>query len=160
MTTPPGRGGGVPGRALLRLEPAAAAALIAVNDLWIKPQWPGLVAGKLSDIGICFLMPVVLFAALEWLDWAGAALRRRPLRPGGATSRTVACVVTTVYFAAMQIFPWFAELHESLVHSVTPWRPRPEVLADPSDLVALVMVPVAWLYLKRFGPEALRESDE
>ena len=40
--------------------PLAALALTVVNDVWLKPAFHSGLTGKLSDVGICFFMPLFL----------------------------------------------------------------------------------------------------
>ncbi len=42
--------------------PLAALALTVANDIWLKPAFHSELTGKLSDVGICFFMPLFLSA--------------------------------------------------------------------------------------------------
>jgi hypothetical protein len=149
----PPRATGTPGAALLHPAPAAAFALVALNDLWLKPWHPGWLSGKLSDLGLCFLLPVFLVALWEWGAWVVVRLRRRGRWAAGRGVKLGACGLAAGYFAALQIVPAAAELHVAVLGALVP-TVRFVVTPDVSDLIALLITPLAWLYLGRRLPGA------
>jgi hypothetical protein len=65
----------------------AAAALLVLNDWWLKPSAaPGWLTGKLSDLAGLVLAPLVLSALVGVVPPRGAAAwpRRRPVAAPGA----------------------------------------------------------------------------
>jgi len=139
------RAGWVPGACLLRPLPLLAAAVVASNDLWLKPQNPGgWLEGKLSDLGICLLLPVVLVSLWEWAHYALRGARS----PASAAVKLAACGITAAYFTMLQLWPAFGELHMRLLARVAPFINH-TLYRDPTDLLALVMVPLAYLHLRR-----------
>lgn len=125
-----------------------AAAVLVVNDHIIKPHWPGLISGKLSDFVFCFLMPVFLFQCLLYL----VAIGHRIL--GVAWHRThvvllrwAACVAAAVHFALLQLWPDFGVLHVRALMFLTGGNVGFSVTADPMDLLALVVIPLANSFL-------------
>ena len=145
----------IPGDALVGPAGLGAAALIVFNDFWLKRAHPGWWSGKLSDIGLCLLMPLVLYAAIEWVAWLLASLRGRTLWPGRAAI-WLSCALSALYFSAMKLWPAFAALHASVLAWLTPGRGRLRVVCDPTDLPALVMVALAWWLLDRSLQKRLR----
>ena len=137
----------MPGAALLHPWPLAAAALILVNHLWLRRMHPGFWSGKLSDIGICFLLPIVIVATWEWF-----VVATRSLRGGGGDSpRAVplaAVFVAGAYFTALKLWPVAGRWHAELVRSVA--GSAQSITRDPSDLVCLVFTVMAYLYLCRW----------
>jgi len=133
--------GPVPGDLLLHPAPLGTAAVIVFNDLWLKVHWAGWVSGKLSDLAICFLLPVTLAAAVEWMAWTA----HRPWR-AGASVRWGACALAAAYFTALQLSPVAARIHVAVLEAVVPGT-RFAVTPDPTDLVALLAIPLAWCYL-------------
>jgi hypothetical protein len=138
-----------PGQAMVGLGPMAAVALIAFNDRWLRAHYPGFWSGKLSDIGICFLLPVLLVAFWEWATWCMQRVRSALWQPAGIRVHIAAFVLSTVYYSSMELWPAFGKLHQRWLNWVFPfWHFRPGT-ADPTDLFALIMLPVAWVYLRR-----------
>jgi hypothetical protein len=138
----------VPGARLLRGWPVLSALVIAFNDFWLKPTHPGVVSGKLSDIGLCFFFPVFLATVLEWTTWAHDALRHRAWQGAGRRSHALACALAAAYFAMIKISPAGAELHVQALSALLPSR-RFRAVADPTDLLCLPLVLVAYSYLAR-----------
>src|SRR4029078_13627425 len=69
-------------------------ALLVTNDLWLKPLFHNALTGKLSDVAVCFLMPLFLATLLGIAFACPAAGRLR-----------VAAVVTAVIFTALEVVP-------------------------------------------------------
>jgi hypothetical protein len=97
----------------------AALAVLVVNDVWLKYAWPGFATGKLSDVAGLFVFAV--FAS---------CVSRRP---------ALACVAVSLAFAI-----WKSPLVEPLL-ALTPFSRVP----DPTDLVAIAIVPAAYRYARR-----------
>ncbi len=149
----------VPGAALPRLGPAAAAALVATNDIWLRPHLPGWIGGKLSGLGVAFLLPVVLAAAGEWVSWLAARAMHRRWRPPGRPLHLGACAVTALYAAGMELVPGFGSFHEAWLEAVVPWVDFRPGTPDPTDLLCLLAVPLACLHLERVRPPGGARSD-
>lgn len=144
--------GAEPDVALLGLAPAVAAGLLAFNVFYLRRQHPGLISGKLSDLSASFLLPIFLVSVAGVVRWWLRGLKM-PLAPGvGRRGIWVACGVGAVYFALLKGWAPFTRVHQELLG----WLDVPfgggrrfRNLADPTDLVALVMYPLAGLYLER-----------
>ena len=140
----------LPGASLLRPYPLIAAAVMVVNLVYLKGAHPGWISGKLSDFAICFFLPVVFVSLFEWAAYPAG--RRGPAeRPVIAA----ACLVTVLYFSALQLVPFVAEMHVRVLGAVTVGVRRFAVTPDPTDLIALPMSALAYLWLRR---ESLRRS--
>lgn len=121
-----------------------AVAILALNDHLLKGAGviPPVVTGKLSDLAGLFYFPFLL-----------AALVRLALRAGGArvTARAslvgFAAVATGVVFAAVKCTPAGATAYRHLAGALT-GHPA-ALVADPTDLAALVVLPLGWLYARR-----------
>jgi len=103
-------------------------AVLLVNDRFLKHAHlvPGAITGKLSDFAGMLVTPVVLTALLR-------------VRRLGTRMAVFACVA--LFFAAINLSRSFADALEAFtVHSPLPWR----IWSDPTDLVALSMLPLAW----------------
>ena len=119
--------------------PLAAAALLAVNDTWLKPTYPGIVTGKLSDVAIAFLLPLYCSAVLA-LVLPRLALRSR---------LTIGASLTILLFAALELSPAAAAGFCQANTWVAGWLGITgpcRMTLDPSDLLTLVFVPLACLH--------------
>jgi hypothetical protein len=105
-----------------------ALGVLVTNDWVLKSSGllPGWVTGKLSDFAGMIVAPVLLSAAL------GAR---------SAGTRALCFGAIAGVFAAIKLFASAARLVESWMSALgVPWR----IWVDPSDLVALAVIPVAW----------------
>lgn len=128
-----------PGAALASPAAIASAALIVANDLWLKRHHPGLVSGKLSDLGLCVFLPLFLAAVIEW---ALHVVGRR------VAVNALACVLAASYFAAVKLVPAATRAHvECLSLFVPRWHFR--AVTDPTDLVCLPAITIAWWTMRR-----------
>ena len=96
-----------------------AVALLALNDHVLKAAWPGLVTGKLSD-----------FAGLAAIATLGSVL----------VGRTWGVGLAAVAFTALKTVPGVAEI-------AAPFLGGGVTLRDPTDLVALAVLPGLWFLL-------------
>lgn len=118
-----------------------------VDDVWLKRRHPGLVSGKLADLGLCFFAPVVAATLVEWAAWARSRWRHVPFATPGARLDAAACAVVAVYFAALKLSPLAARVHVAVLSAVVPGM-RFGAVADVTDLVALPLVVAAFAYLR------------
>ncbi len=105
-----------------------ATAVLLLNDHVFKQAWPGLVTGKLSDVAGLVMTPPVL-GLLFGLFLAGRI------------AAAAAVLLTGVGFALVKLTPAGAEV-ASAAWSVI--NGPSVILADPTDLVALPALGVAW----------------
>ena len=118
--------------------PLAALALCFVNDVWLKPAFHSAVTGKLSDVAVCFFMPLLLSELLG--IFAGWPPRRRLL--AGA-------IVTASLFAALEVVAPFTRLALDILDRVGPYlgiHRRFRMTSDWTDLACLLLVPVSFAY--------------
>jgi hypothetical protein len=116
----------------------AAIALLLVNDHILKQAHvlPGAITGKLSDFAGMLVAPV-LVAAL--------------FRLRGRVGRMVAFACVTGVFTALKLSRVLAEALEAVTaYTPLPWR----LWCDPTDLVALSVLPLAWWLATREGKPA------
>ncbi|MCP3141670.1 hypothetical protein [Pyxidicoccus xibeiensis] len=117
--------------------PLAAVALMAVNDRWLKPVFHNALTGKLSDVAICFFLPLYVSALL-------ALVTRWPR----ATRVKVGAVFTALLFTALKVSQPAADLFCELLRplgaplGLTGFR----AVADPTDLLMLPLLGAALLY--------------
>ncbi|MGX7674160.1 outer membrane protein assembly factor BamB family protein [Plantactinospora sp. DSM 117369] len=109
----------------------AATVLLLVNDHLLKACWPGPLTGKVSDFAGLVVAPAVL---------GGGLAAAFPVRRGRLL--VAACVISTgLGFALVKLTAPGAALASAVWSSVAgPSR----VLADPTDLVALPALGLAW----------------
>ncbi len=136
---------------LLGVAPAIAACVLAFNVYFLRVHHPGAVSGKLSDLAINFLLPLLVVAGCEWLLAATSVLRGRQPCALPPWWRLVACVVSATYFSLLQIVPSFVELHAHVAAVLDlPFggnRTFTRNVADLPDLMTLVTTLLAARYL-------------
>ena len=132
----------------------SALVLLVANDHWLKGSdvLAGWLTGKLSDFAGLIVAPLALAALL------GLVLRRTGLPP--RSTRALAFVGVGGWFAAANLVPPVAHattgIGAALGLSWTFW-------ADPTDLIALSVLPLAWHVAAQpgahaAGPRALGEK--
>lgn len=144
-----------PARArLLHPIALAALALLLLNDHILKARCPGVLTGKLSDVAGLVFFPLFLAALVE-------TVARRPRGPIARPDRLLAacCLATALAFTAVKLWPPATALFAALLAALQwPFRaafallqglpagaPRPvDVVRDPSDLLALPSVAIAY----------------
>jgi len=115
------------------VAPIVAVVVLVLNDHVLKRLFHNGVTGKLSDLAICFVMPLLVSTLVGVVaPWRVEAR----LRVGAA----VACVV----FASLEM----SDTAAAAFNTALSWLGiRHMVMTrDPSDLLALIMVPVAVAY--------------
>jgi hypothetical protein len=118
--------------------PLAALALLVVNDVWLKPAFHSELTGKLSDIAICFFMPLLLS---ELLGIACGWPPRLRLLTGA--------IFTAALFAALEVVPPFTRAALDCLNRVGPYlgiHSRFRMTSDWTDLACLLLVPAAVAY--------------
>ena len=114
--------------------PLLAVLLLVVNDHLLKGSgWlPGWATGKLSDFAGLFFFPILLTLSVErWLE------NREGAR---SVVASWAAAITGVVFTVLKTVPGAAALLS---------RVMGPIVADTSDLLALVMLVPSYLYLVR-----------
>ena len=120
---------------LVRPPALAALAVLAVNDHLLKESaLAGVVTGKLSDVAGLFLLPVL------------ATVVTRGMFPKLARHAAAAwCVGTAIAFVLLKLDP---RVNAFAAH----WWGMNTL--DPTDLLALPAVALAWIWLRRTEPAA------
>lgn len=121
----------------------AAVALLLVNDHYLKTHFPSFLTGKLSDVAGLFVAAV----------WAAVLLGSR-LPSARALQGLLAGIAGM--FSLLQVEAVLAGIAAAcrLLQ-----LPRPNLVADPTDLAALAVLPLAYCFIRRQSvPEILAES--
>lgn len=123
-------------RALSELGAAApigAVCLLAANDHQLKGLFHNALTGKLSDVAICFLIPLLVSAALGIVSaWPG---HRR---------LTVGAIAAIAVFTLLELSDAAGAI---FVHAAGALGLGGRALTrDPTDLLALICVPLAVVY--------------
>jgi len=148
------------------LHPLAVSSLLVLvaNDHWLKHTHPGVLSGKLSGFAAVLLLPLFLHALFElgYRAWT-----TRPPNATAANRALAACLaLTCLVYAPPELWPpaetayryglgalqWpFRSLWSLIQNQTTAAFVPVRATADPSDLVALSMLWVAWRVARR-GP--------
>ena len=117
--------------------PLAAVAMLGINDWVLKGAFHNTLTGKLSDLAGCFFLPLYVSALLSLVRWRN-----------GAARLTTGALVTAVLFASIKLSSAAAEgVCAGLGLIARPLGfPTLRIVSDPTDLIALVMIPLAWRY--------------
>jgi hypothetical protein len=120
-----------------------SVALFATNNFFLKYQFPGWFTGKLSDFTACYFLPLYISAVLSLLSkWT---LQQR-LVVGG--------ILTTLVFTLVKISALASDHMNTLFTWITTlfgFGPSLNI-ADPTDLIALPMIGIAYLVtIKKMG---------
>lgn len=131
------------------LSPVFLAPLIVllVNDLYWKLNHPGVVSGILSDLAGMVFFPIFLVGIAEILA---------RFLPGKPYARPSWFVISTLVIAGLFVGMKYTAIGESVFVTVTGFL-RPVVgdflgygqrglVADPLDLIALVLAPIPVLF--------------
>jgi hypothetical protein len=138
---------GVPAAELLAPLPLACVVLLVVNDWVLKPSSaPGWLTGKLSDVAGLAVFPLVATAALDCVLAAIAKLGAPIDFTLRRSKLAVACVSTGIVFTAMKLSP---DVAHALAGILTALTRSSHIVADPTDLVALPALAVAYLHGRR-----------
>lgn len=135
-----------------------AVVVLVANDHWAKAAWPGLVTGKVSDFAGLAFFPLFLQGVLEVL---GVGVSRRVLAG--------CCAATAAVFAAVKLstaagLAWAWTLGTLQWPFLAAWAAArglawPTLVpvqhaVDPTDVVALPAVLLAWWWGRRRGEAA------
>ncbi len=132
-------------REFFSAAPLAAVVVLAVNDHLLKPRFPGLVTGKLSDVAGCFVLPLFVSALLAYATRWRLGVR---LAIGAASTALLLASIKTSAAAAHVV----ARALEAAGAPIG--LGRAAIVVDPTDLAALPLVAVAVAY----GLRAAREE--
>lgn len=145
----------VPGGVLWHPVAIAAIVLLLVNDHWLKHLAPGPLTGKLSDFAGLVFFPLLLVAAAEL---AAATLGRS--RPQRSLATLIAALATGIVYSAVKLMPEATAAYNDAL-GVGQWLLAGDLstvpvatagVTDPSDLVALPSLAIAYLVARDSGP--------
>jgi len=122
------------------LLPLMAVALFALNNGVLKRAFPGFVTGKLSDLLICFFLPLFVSALLERLSRLAVGPR---VAAGIALTAAIFVAVKTSAAASAVLDRDIALILQPFGFRTAPNR------VDVTDLCALPMLALAWLQARR-----------
>lgn len=149
----------MPGDSLLHPIVLVSLVVLVLNDHWFKAAAPGLITGKLSDVAGLTVFPVMALAIWEFV---GSRVGRPA--PAGVRAISIATGVTAIGFAAVKIAPpatelfgivlglcqWLAGMPGMLLGQGAAGSPIPtQAWTDPTDLLALPAIGVAWWIARR-----------
>jgi hypothetical protein len=138
------------GEPLLHPIAFASICVLLLNDHWLKPHFPGIVTGKLSDVaGLVFfpLLLLTLYDALRRITVGRSGLGHRALVTCIALTGLVFILAKTTHLGAEAYRITWAALKWPML-AVKARRlvslGRVQLVEDPTDLIALPMLLVAY----------------
>ena len=126
-----------------------AVVLLAVNDALLKATFHNALTGKLSDLAGCFMLPLFISALLS--------LARAP----GRWRLGVGALLTTAFFVAIKLSDGAANqtcLLLAPIARILGIAGTLHIVADPTDLIALLMVPLSIVYARHAWIAAAKET--
>ena len=137
---------GLPANELLAPLPLLALGVLALNDYVLKPSsLPHWLTGKLSDLGGLFAFPLVATAAFDLILLGVSRLGLRTDYTLRRWKLATAIGLTLVVFTAMKLSPQIAGWIASTLSILRPST----VLADPTDVLTVVVLVGTWFYGRR-----------
>lgn len=121
--------------------------LLLVNDHILKVVVPSSLTGKLSDFAGLFFFPFLLAGLLGLV---GEKFSFRPQRIA-----MLSFVITAIWFVGIKTTPWLNHLTTDIAEIIL-GHPTFIVL-DPSDLVALIVLPFSWHLWRKVEQDAQRK---
>lgn len=121
-------------RGLTSVFAVVGLLVLILNDHWLKQSLPGVVTGKLSDLGGLAFFPFLLGVAIGLV-----------VRDPRCAAR-VAFGLTGAVFALVKLLPAGAEAASAFLSTV---GVPSSIVADPTDLVALVVLLPGWRLWRR-----------
>jgi hypothetical protein len=118
--------------------PLACVALMVANDVWLKPRVHSELTGKLSDIAVCFFMPLFVSELLG--IFCGIRPRRRLIAGG---------VVTAMLFVGLEVVLPMTRLTIGLLDAIGPYLGLTRgfrMTEDWTDLFCVLLVPLSLRY--------------
>jgi hypothetical protein len=118
--------------------PLMAVATMLVNDHWLKATFHSELTGKLSDVAVCFFMPLFLSELL------GLVFGLRP-----TLRLCVGAIVTTVLYVGLEVFHPMTRAALRILGAIGPYlgiSRRFRMTEDWSDLLCVALVPLAVAY--------------
>ncbi|HCR70693.1 MAG TPA: hypothetical protein DIW23_04545 [Anaerolineae bacterium] len=100
--------------------------ILLINDHVLKVYIPSALTGKISDFAGLFFFPILLSAILN-LVFQSFQSRKIAL---------ASFIFTAIWFSLIKTIPFFKNLTENIFNI--------QIVLDPSDLMALIMLPLAW----------------
>ncbi|MFA6032867.1 MAG: hypothetical protein WC889_08220 [Myxococcota bacterium] len=116
-------------------------AVLAVNDHYLKIHHPSWITGKLSDFAGMVFFPILLTATASLFL---SATRRRAT----PAILAVACAMSGAALTAIKLSPFFRGTYLTVISGLhfTGGAHRLQVVADPTDCLALLVLPLVWLW--------------
>lgn len=119
---------------------------LLINDHILKVYLPSWLTGKLSDFAGLFFFPILLSVLLQ--------LFFQRLRLSPRKIALTAFGVTALWFTLIKTLPYFSDLTESILSFLL--MHKTQIICDPSDLVALIMLWPAWKLLNTANQQPKR----
>lgn len=122
-------------RISLLLNPLVLSALLLllINDHYIKLNFPGFLSGKISDFTGLFIFPIFLFVVFRKYFNSNRSI-------------WVITIMTGFLFIAIKINSIF----EIILKCFSKFNlPKPNIVADYTDLIALLVLPFSYLLISR-----------
>ncbi len=136
----------------IRPLPLTAMLIMALNDHWWRVMWPNVWTGKISDFAVVLFFPTLLTSSWNILLLIGNMARKVPWDTNLTLKKlNVACFITIISLGGINLSPTLRDLYVSFLDTIDFFSPSPNhyYTVDPTDLIAFLFIPFAWLDGKR-----------
>lgn len=116
---------------------------MALNDHWLKYQFPGLITGKLSDFCGVFYFPIFILALWIACDEL-FKVNKSSLSKGAVIA---AIVFTDLLMVLVKLSPVCARAIEVFFAN---YLFQIRLIQDPTDLISFLVNPLTYLYLRPY----------
>jgi hypothetical protein len=127
--------------------PALAVFGMALNDHWWKWSYSSWLTGKISDFLGVFYFPIFVCAVICLVRNYVFNQRRLKVAYISAPMMVVAMSFTTLLMLTIKLSPSAAHAVQSCFSS---YLFKIQIIPDPTDLFALVSLPLSYVYARQF----------
>ncbi len=126
--------------------PLSAVMLMALNDHWLKYAYPGFLTGKISDFCGLFYFPIFLLGLAVGIQ---ILVSQNQPSPSLLSKRNLLAAIffTDFLLLTVKLNPNVARTIEQLFGN---YLFQIHIVSDRTDLLALMMNPFTYLYMKKY----------
>ncbi len=145
-----------PGMEIFGIVPLLGAAVLTLNDHFLKAAHPSWLTGKLSDVAGMMFFPFLLSATWSWGKYAALRLGQKPVFPADVALTlpvlTVCVALSGFCLAFINISAFGNDCYVQLISALHVFNRSGAVQStmDASDCLALAILPAVWWWGKQW----------
>lgn len=126
--------------------PLSAVGLMALNDHWLKYTYPGFLTGKISDFCGVFYFPIFLLGLAVGIQ---IVLSRNQTKPSLLSRKNLFAAILFTDFLMLTV-KLSSEAAQAIEQVFGNYLFEIHIVSDRMDLLALMMNPLTYLYMKKY----------